>query len=163
MFHSTPIAMPHRLSSDPTSAHLSFNQSRGSLPPVNLGGGKPCPITSMSAPIQAGIPSVPGPIPLPSESVSALRLMADHTKEIFNLACEGHQLKEWVMREFAKLSNQEVLFHTQAQSTGSEMLASRHLDRFTAYYMILQSDQESLEAKDKAIEELLNKVNEAWL
>ena len=27
MFHSTPIAVPHRLSSDPTSAHLSFAQS----------------------------------------------------------------------------------------------------------------------------------------
>ena len=67
------------------------------------------------------------------------------------------------MWEFAKLSNQEVLFHTQAQSTSYEMLASGHPDRFTAYYVILQSDQESSEAKDKAIEELLNKVSEAWL
>ena len=89
--------------------------------------------------------------------------MVDHTKEIFNLACEGHQLKEWVAREFAKLSSQEVLFCTQAQSTGYEMLASRHPDRFTAYYVILQSDKESLEAKDKAIEELLNWASEAWL
>ena len=163
MFHSTPIATPHRLSSDPTSAHLSFNQSRGLLPPIDLGGGNPCPISSVSAPIQAGISSVPGPLPLPSESVSALRLTADHTKEIFNLACKGHQLKEQVTREFAKLSNQEVLFRTQAQSTSYEMLASGCLDCFTAYYMILQSDQESSEAKDKAIEELLNKVSEAWL
>ena len=88
MFHSTPIATPRRLSSDPTSAHLSFDQSWGLLPPVDLGGGEPCPISSPSAPIQAGISSVPGPLPLPSESVSALRLTADHTKEIFNLACE---------------------------------------------------------------------------
>ena len=92
----------------------------------------------MSAPIQGGVPSVLGPIPFPSESVSVLRLMVDHIKEIFNLACKGCQLKERVAREFAKLSNQEVLFHTQAQSTGYEMLASGHLDCFTAYYMILR-------------------------
>ena len=79
----------------------------------------------MSAPIQVGVSSVPSPIPLPSESVSALRLMADHTKQIFNLACEGHHLEEQVTPEFAKLSNQEALFHTQAQSTGYEMLAGR--------------------------------------
>ena len=65
--------------------------------------------------------------------------MADHTKEIFNLACEGRQLKERVAREFVKLSSQEVLFHTQAQSTSYEMLASGHPDCFTAYYAILRS------------------------
>ena len=159
MFH----AMPRRLSSDPTSAHLSFDQSWGSLPPVDLGGGEPCPISSVSAPIQVGILSVSGPISLPSESVSALRLTADHTKEIFNLACEWRQLKERVVREFVKLSSQEVLFCTQAQSTGYKMLASGHPDRFTAYYVILRSDEESTEAKDKAMEELLNRVSEAWL
>ena len=163
MFHSTPIAAPHRLSSDPTSAHLSFDQSRGSLPPIDLGGSKPRPISSASVPIQVGVSSVPGPLPLPSESVSALRLAVDHTKEIFNLACEGHQLKERVAWEFAKLSNQEVLFRTQAQSTSYEMLASGCPDCFPAYYAILRSDQETLEAKDKAIEELLNKVSNAWL
>ena len=141
MFHSTPIAVPRRLSSDPTSAHLSFDQSRGSLPPVNLVGGEPCSISSVSAPIQAGIPSVSGPISLPSESVSALKLMVDHTKEIFNLACEGRQLKEWVVREFVKLSSQEVLFRTQAQSTSYEMLASKRPDHFTSYYVILQIRQ----------------------
>ena len=31
------------------------------------------------------------------------------------------------------------------------------------YYKILQSDQQSSEAKDKAMEEIINKVNEAWL
>ena len=96
MFHSMPIAMPHRLSSDPTSAHLSFNQSQGLLPPVDLGCGEPCPISSVSAPIQVGISSVSGPITLPSESVSALKLTADYTKEIFSLTCEGHQLKKQV-------------------------------------------------------------------
>ena len=89
MFHSTPLAMPHRLSSDPTSAHLSFNQSRGSLPPLNLGEGDTHPISSKSIPIQAGVPSVAGPITLPSVSVSALNLTADYTKQIFSLACEG--------------------------------------------------------------------------
>ena len=104
--------------------------------------------------------SVSGLISLPSESVSALRLTADHTKEIFNLACEWRQLKERVVREFVKLSSQEVLFCTQAQSTGYKMLASGHPDRFTAYYAILRSDEESTEAKDKAMEELLNRVSE---
>ena len=108
-----------------------------------------------------GISSVSGPISLPSESVSALRFTADHTKEIFTLACEGCQLKERVVREFTKLSSQEVLFRTQAQSTGYKMLASGHPDLFTAYYTILWSDEESTEAKDKAIEELLNWASEA--
>ena len=163
MFHSMPIAMPCRLSFDPTSIHLSFNQSQGLLFPVDLGCGKPCPISSVSTPIQAGISSVLGPITLPFKSVSTLKLTVDHTKEIFNLTCEGHQLKEWVTREFTKLSNQEVLFPTQAQSTSYQMLASGHPDCFTAYYIILWSDKESTEAKDKAIEELRNWVSDTWL
>ena len=67
------------------------------------------------------------------------------------------------MREFTKLSSQEVLFHTQAKSTSHEMLASRRPDHFTAYYVILRSMEESSEAKDKAMEEIINKVSEAWL
>ena len=67
------------------------------------------------------------------------------------------------MREFARLSSQEVLFHTQAQSTGHEILASGCPDHFKAYYAILRSEEESSEAKDKTMEELLNKVSEAWL
>ena len=31
------------------------------------------------------------------------------------------------------------------------------------YYKILQSDQQSSETKDKAMEEIINKANEAWL
>ena len=148
VFHSTPIAVPHRLSSDPTSAHLSFDQSWGSLPPADLGGGEPCPISSVCAPIQVGVSSVPGPITLPLESISALKLSADHTKEIFNLTCEGHHLKERVAREFTKLSSQEVLFHTQVQSTSYEMLASGCLDHFMAYYVILQSDMRNLQKQE---------------
>ena len=72
-------------------------------------------------------------------------------------------VKGAVVREFTKLSSQEVLFRTQAQSAAYEMLASGHLDHFTAYYTILQSNEESMEAKDKAIEELLNRVSEVWL
>ena len=72
-------------------------------------------------------------------------------------------MKERVAREFARLSSQEVLFHTQAQSTGHEMLASGHPDRFKVYYAILRSEEESSEAKDKAMEGLINKVSEAWL
>ena len=77
--------------------------------------------------------------------------------------CEGWHLKEWVVREFARLSNEEVLFRTQAQSTGHESLARGHPDRFSMYYKILRSDRESLDAKDKAMEEILNKASEAWL
>ena len=154
--------MPHRLSSDPTSAHLSFNQSRSSLPPLDLGEGNACPISSVSAPIHASVPSIAGPI-LPSVPVSTLNLTVDHTKQIFSLACEGRHLKERVVREFIRLSSQEVLFHTQAQSTSHESLASGHPDRFATYYKILQSEQQSSEAKDKAMEEILNKVSEAWL
>ena len=51
VFHLMPIAVPHRLSSDPTSTNLSFDQSQGLLPPVDLGGGDPFPIPSLHAPI----------------------------------------------------------------------------------------------------------------
>ena len=165
MFHSTPLATPtpRRLSSDLTSGHLSFNQSQSSLPPLDLGEGDAHPILSVSIPIQAGIPSIAGPITLPSMSVSALNLTADHTKQIFSLACEGRHLKERVAREFARLSSEEVLFHTQAQSISHESLASGHPDHFATYYEILQSDQESSEAKEKAMQEIINKVSEAWL
>ena len=102
-------------------------------------------------------------MPLPSMSVSSLNLSTDHTKQIFSLACEGRHLKEQITREFARLSSEEVLFCTQAQSTGHESLASGHPDRFATYYKILQSNQQSSEAKDKAMEEIINKANEAWL
>ena len=81
MFHSTPLALPHRLSSESTSAHLSFNQSLCSLPPLNLGEGDTHPISSVGIPIQAGIPSIAGPMTLPSMSVPTLNLSADHTKQ----------------------------------------------------------------------------------
>ena len=158
MFHSTPLAVPRRLSFDPASAHLSFNRSQSSLPPLDLGEGDARPILSVSIPIQAGTPSIAGPVTLPSMLVSALNLTADHTKLIFNLACEGRHVKEQVAREFTRLSSEEVLFCTQAHSTGHESLASEHPDRFSMYYAILRSDRESSEAKDKAMEEILNKV-----
>ena len=69
----------------------------------------------------------------------------------------------WRNREFARLSSEEVLFHTQAQSTGHELLARGHPDQFSMYYKILRSDRESLDTKDKAMEEILNKASEAWL
>ena len=91
--HSTPLAAPPRLSSDPASTRLSFNQSRSSLPPLELGEGDAHQIPSVSMPVQAGAPSVAGPLPPPSMPVSTLNLMVDHTKIIFNLACEGSTLK----------------------------------------------------------------------
>ena len=89
IFHSTPLAVLHKLSSDPASTGLSFNKSQSSLPPLDLGESNARPISSVSMPVQAGTPSVAGPTSLPSMSVSALNLTADHTKLIFNLACEG--------------------------------------------------------------------------
>ena len=84
VFYSMPIAVPCRLSSDPTSAHLSFDQSRSLLPSVEPGGGDPFAIPSICTSLQVGISSVLGPITLPLESISVLKLSADHTKEIFN-------------------------------------------------------------------------------
>ena len=163
MFHSTPLALPCKLSSDSSSAHSSFNQSQCSLPLLDLGEGDAHPISSAGVPIQAGIPSIAGPMTLPSMSVSTLNLTADHTKQIFGLACEGQHLKEQIAREFTRLSSEEVLVRTWAQSTGLESLASGCPDHFAMYYKILQSDQQSLEAKDKAMEKIINKANEAWL
>ena len=74
MFHSTPLLALCRLSSDlpePSSAHLSFNQSWSSLPPLDLGGCNARPIYSMGAPVQEGAPSVVGPS-LPSTSVASV-------------------------------------------------------------------------------------------
>ena len=162
MSHSTPLAASLKLSSDPAPAWLSFNRSHCSLPPLELGEDDARSLPSMGMPIQAGAPSMAGPMPLPSTSVSALNLMADHTKTIFNLACEGGHLKERVTREFIRLSSEEVLFHTQAQSTSHETLASGHPDRFSTYYQILQSDKEPSDARDKAMEEIIGAASQAW-
>ena len=89
--------------------------------------------------------------------------MADHTKIIFNLACEGRDLKERVMREFVRLSSEEVLFRTQAQSTSHETLASRRQDQFSTYYKILQSNKEASATRDKAMEEIISAASKAWL
>ena len=139
IFHSTPLPLLHRLSSDlpePSSAHLSFNQSQSLLPSLELGGGYARSIYSVGAPIQRGTPSVVGPL-LPSTSIAAVNFSEDHIKQIFSFACERRHLKEHITREFIRLSSQEVLFHTQVQSTGHESLASRHPDHFTTYYEIL--------------------------
>ena len=116
----------------------------------------------MGMPIQAGAPSIAGSIPLPSSSASTLNLSADHTKIIFNLACEGRHLKERVAREFVRLANEEVLFCTQAQSTSHKMLASGHPDQFSTYYQILQSDKEPSAAQDKAMDEIISTASKAW-
>ena len=79
-----------------------------------------------------------------------------------HLVCEGHHLKERVTREFIRLSIEEVLFHTQAQSTSHETLASRHPDWFSTYYQILRSDKEPSAARDKAMEEIISTASEAW-
>ena len=165
MFHSTPLLALRRLSSDlpePSSAHLSFNQSQSSLPPLDLGGGNARPIYSVGAPVQGGAPSIVGPS-LPSTSIAATNFSKDHIKQIFSLVCEGRHLKERITWEFVRLSGQEVLFHTQAQSTGHESLASRHPERFTTYYEILRSGPQSSEAKNKAMEEILDQASKAWL
>ena len=57
-FHS-PTGMLHRLSFDlpePSSVHLSFNQSQSSLPPLDLGGGNARPILSTGVHLSRGCP-----------------------------------------------------------------------------------------------------------
>ena len=100
---------------------------------------------------------------LPSTSTPTVNFSEDHIKQIFSLTCEGRHLKERIMREFVRLSSQEVLFRTQVQSTGHKSLAGGHPDCFTMYYKILQSGQQPSEAKDKAMEEIINQASHAWL
>ena len=154
MSHSTPLAASLKLPSDTVPARLSFDHSQCPLPPLELGEEDTRSLPSVGIPIQAGAPSMTGSIPLHSTSASTLNLRADHTKIIFNLACEGWHLKEWVTREFIRLSSEEVLFHTQAQSTSHETLASGRPDRFSTYYQILRSDKESSDTRDKAWKKL---------
>ena len=162
MSHSTPLSASVRLPSDSVPPRLSFDRSQCSLPPLELGEEDAPSLPSVGIPIQAGAPFVTGPIPLHSTSVSALNLTADQTKIIFNLACEGRHLKERVTREFVRLSSQEVLFRTQAQSTSHETLASGRPDRFSTYCQILRSEQESLDTHDKAMEEVISAAGQAW-
>ena len=131
--------------------------------PWNWGKKMLVPFLPWASPFRQLLHLVSGPIPLHSTSASALNLTADHTKIIFNLACEGLHLKERVTREFIRLSSEEVLFHTQAQSTSHETLASRRPDRFSTYYQILRSDEEPSDTRDKAMEEIISTANRAWL
>ena len=138
MSHSTPLAASLKPTSvESVPARLSFERSQCSLPPLELGEEDARSLPSVGVPIQVATPSVAGPIPLLSTSASALNLTADHTKIIFNLACEGLHLRERVTREFIRLSSEEVIFRTQAQSTSHETLASARPDRFSTYYQIL--------------------------
>ena len=160
MSHSTPLAAP---SVESVPARLSFDCSQCSLPPLELGEEDARSLPSVGVPIQAATPSVAGPIPLLSTSASALNLTADHTKIIFNLVCEGLHFKERVTREFVRLSSEEVLFRTQAQSTSHETLASTRPNCFSTYYQILRSDEEPSDTRDKAMEEIISAANRAWL
>ena len=164
MSHSTPLAASLKPTSvESVPARLSFECSQCSLPPLELGEEDARSLPSVGIPIQAATPSVASPIPLLSTSASALNLTADHTKIIFNLACEGLHLKERVTREFVRLSSEEVVFRTQAQSTSHETLASMRPDRFSTYYQILRSDEEPSDARNKAMEEIISAANRAWL
>ena len=103
MLHSTPLGASLKPTSvESVPARLSFDCSQCSLPPLELGEEDAHSLPSMGIPIQAATPSVAGPIPLLSRSASTLNLTADHTKIIFNLACEGLHLKEQVTREFVR-------------------------------------------------------------
>ena len=163
MLHSTPLAISLKPTSvESVPARLSFDHSQCSLPPLELGEEDAHSLPSVGIPIQAATPSMAGPIPLLSTSASALNLTADHTKIIFNLACEGLHLKEQVTQEFVRLSSEEVLFRTQAQSTSHETLASARPDHFSTYYQILRSNEEPSDARNKAMEEIINAANRAW-
>ena len=163
MLHLTPLAASIKPTSvESVPARLSFDHSQCSLPPLELGEKDAHSLPSVGIPIQAATPSMAGPLPLPSTSASTLGLTEDHTKIIFKLASEGRHLKERVTREFVRLSSEEVLFRTQAQSTSHEALASAHPDRFSTYYQTLRSDEEPSDARNKAMEEIVDAVNRAW-
>ena len=101
MLHSSPLAVSLKPASvESVPARLSFDRSQCSLPPLELGEEDAHSLPSVGIPMTAATSSMAGPIPLLSTSTSALNLTADHTKIIFNLACEGLQLKEWVTRGF---------------------------------------------------------------
>ena len=163
MLHSTPLAISLKPTSvESVPARLSFDHSQCSLPPLELGEEDARSLPSVGVPIPAATPSMAGPIPLLSTSASARNLTADQTKIIFNLACEGLQLKEQVTREFIRLSSEEVLFRTQAQSISHETLVSAHSDHFSTHYQTLRSDEEPSDARNKAMEEIVDAVNRAW-
>ena len=163
MLHLTPLAASLKPASvESVPARLSFDRSQCSLPPLDLGEEDARSLPSMGVPTPAATSSMAGPIPPPSTSAPTLHLTADHTKIIFNLACEGRHLKEWVAREFIKLSSGEVLFRTQAQSTSHEMLASARPDHFSTLYQTLRSDEEPSDARNKAMEEIVDAVSKAW-
>ena len=161
--HSTPLVVSLKPASvESVPARLSFNRSQCSLPPLDLGEEDAHSLPSVGVPTPAATSSVAGPIPQTSTPASTLQLTADHTKTIFNLACEGRHLKERIAWEFLKLSSREVLFHTQAQSTSHEALVSMRPERFSALYQILWSDEEPPDVRDKAMEEIVDAANKAW-
>ena len=163
MLHSTPLAVSLKpASAESVPARLSFDCSQCSLPPLDLWEEDARSLPSVGVPTLAATSSMAGPIPQTSTSASALHLTADHIKIIFNLACEGRHLKERIAQEFIKLSSREVLFRTQVQSTSHEALASACPDRFSTLYQTLRSDEEPLDARNKAMEEIVNAANKAW-
>ena len=163
MLHSTTLAISLKPASvESVPARLSFDRSQCSLPPLDLGEEDARSLPSVGVPTPAATSSIAGPIPQTSTSTSALHLTADHTKIIFNLACEGQHLKERVAWEFVRLSSREVLLHTQAQSTSHETLASVRPDCFSTLYQTLRSDEEPSDARNKAMEEIVDAANKAW-
>ena len=140
----------------------SFDRSLCSLPPLDLAEEDARSLPSVGVPTPAATSSMAGLVPPPSTSASVLNLTANHAKIIFNLACEGRHLKERVTREFVRLASGEVLFHTQAQSTSHETLASACPNHFSTLYRTLWSDEEPSDARNKAMEEIVDAANKAW-
>ena len=107
-----------------------------------LGGGR-CSFPSFRGrPHPAATSSVAGPIPQTSTPASALQLTADHTKTIFNLACEGRHLKERIAREFLKLSSGEVCSALRPSPTSHEARSVRVpnvFPPFTKYFGPMRS------------------------
>ena len=93
MFHSTALPMLRRLSSnlpEPSSAHLSFNQSRSSIHPLNLGGGMmPVPSCPHGHAYAGGCPVHHRSIITICTCTPAMNFSEDHIKQIFSLTCKG--------------------------------------------------------------------------
>ena len=164
MLHSTPLAASLKPTSVETvPARLSFDCSQCSLPPLELGE-EDSSFPSFRGCPHSGSYSIHGRPPTTTFHIS-LHPKPDsgsHQDHFQPGMCEGLHLKERVTWEFVRLSSEEVLFRTQAQSTSHEMLASARPDHFSTYYQILRSDEEPSDARNKAMEEIINAANRAW-
>ena len=91
-------------------------------------------------------------------------LSKEQAEEIFLLTHKAQKLERKLVCDFIHLSNKEALFCIGIQATGYEKATSGCPDHVTAYYMIIRSEGEGVEAeKLEAIDCLHKEAGKAWL